>query len=59
MELSDQATAAKFAVRDRDTKFTASFDAVLVADGARIVRTPVRAPRANAICERVIGTIPR
>ena len=44
MELSDQATAAKFAVRDRDTKFTASFDAVLVADGARIVRTPVRAP---------------
>jgi transposase InsO family protein len=46
-------------LRDRDAKFPQSFDEVFRADGIRIVKTPVRAPRANAICERVIGTIRR
>jgi len=59
MELADEASTLKFLIRDRDTKFTASFDAVFAADGVRIVKTPVRAPRANAICERVIGTLRR
>jgi len=59
MELADQASAVKFLIRDRDTKFTASFDAVFAADGIRILKTPVRAPRANAICERMIGTLRR
>jgi len=59
MEFADQANAMKFLVRDRDTKFSASFDAVFAADGSRAITTPVRAPRANAICERVIGTIRR
>jgi len=59
MELADQANAIKFLIRDRDTKFTASFDAVFAADGTRVITTPVRAPQANAICERVIGTIRR
>jgi len=43
----------------RDTKFTAFFDAVFTAEGTRIIKSPVRAPRANAICERVIGTLRR
>jgi hypothetical protein len=43
----------------RDRKFTTSFDAFLAADGARILKCPVRAPRAIAICERVIGTFRR
>ncbi|MHB1790757.1 MAG: integrase core domain-containing protein, partial [Acidimicrobiales bacterium] len=59
MDLADQANAVKFLIRDRDTKFTASFDAVFAGDGTRIVKSPVRAPRANAICERVIGTLRR
>ena len=59
MELADQANAIKFLIRDRDTKFTASFDAVSAADATRVITTPVRAPRANAICERVVGTTRR
>ena len=59
MNLADQVNAVKFLIRDRDTKFTASFDAVFTAEGARIIKTPVQAPQANAICERVIGTLRR
>jgi hypothetical protein len=46
----DQAEGLKFLIRDRDAKVTAAFDAVAV----RIIKTPVRAPRANAIAERCI-----
>ncbi len=59
MELADQANSVKFLIRDRDTKFTASFDAVFDAEGTTTIKTPIRAPRANAICERVIGAIRR
>jgi putative transposase len=59
MELADQASTLKFLIRDRDTKYTASFDAVFAAEGVRVIKTPVQALRANAICERVIGTIRR
>lgn len=59
MELADQAVALKFLIHDRDTKFTGSFDAVFAAEGIRIIKAPVRAPRANAICERVVGTLRR
>jgi putative transposase len=58
-ELSERATPVEFLIRDRDTKFPRYFDEVFRADGVRIVKTPVRAPRANAICERVIGTLRR
>jgi putative transposase len=44
---------------DRHSRFTGGFDAVFAADGIRILASPARAPRANAICERMIGTLRR
>ncbi len=49
----------KFLVRDRGSNFTASFNAVFQAAGTRIVRSAVQAPRMNAICERLVGTLRR
>ena len=59
MNLDDQAEGLKFLIRDRDTRFTAAFDAVFTSAAVRIIRTPVRAPRANAIAERWISSARR
>ena len=57
MELGDRADRFRFLIRDRDSKFTPAFDAVFTGADIRIIRTPVRAPQANAIAERFIGTV--
>src|SRR4029079_14021916 len=59
MDLRDHAEQLRFLIRDRDSKFTAAFEAVFAGADNRILRTPVRAPRANAIAERFIGTLRR
>src|SRR5918997_1358755 len=59
MDLGDRATTLTFLLRDRDSRFTRGFDAVFAAEGIRILASPPRAPRANAICERMIGTLRR
>ena len=57
MDVGDHAEQFRFLIRDRDSKFTAAFDAVFTAADIRIIRTPVLAPRAKAIAERFIGTL--
>jgi putative transposase len=59
MDLSNRVTTVTFLLRDRDSRFTAAFDAVFTAEGIRILTSPPQAPRANAICERMIGTLRR
>jgi putative transposase len=59
MNLGSQADGLKFLIRDRDAKVTAAFDTVLTAAGVQIIKTPVRAPRANAIAERWIASARR
>jgi putative transposase len=59
MGLGRRAASVRFLIRDRANQFTSAFDAVFQADGIRILACPPRAPRANAICERIIGTLRR
>ena len=55
LDLADQ--GMRFLIRDRDSKFSGAFDEVFRSEGIRIVRTPVRAPKANAIAERFVRTV--
>ena len=55
----ERTAPTRFLTHDRDNKFTAAFDEVFRSEGIRTIRTPVRAPRANAFIERWIGTLRR
>jgi putative transposase len=57
MDLDEQANRFRFLVRDRDTRFTAGFDAVFAGAGIEVLRIPPRAPRANAYAERWVRTV--
>src|ERR1700740_2702006 len=59
MDLEDAGTRVKFVLHDRDASFTAAFDAVFQAAGARVVRSAVQVPRMNSIMERWIGSCRR
>jgi len=55
--VSERAEPVRWLIRDRDHKFTRSFDDVFGGAGIRIVRTPIQAPQANAIAERFVRTV--
>jgi transposase InsO family protein len=56
-DLEERRHRFRFLVRDRDAKFTASFDAILASVGVAAIRTPVRSPGANAYAERWVRTV--
>jgi transposase InsO family protein len=55
--LDEQTTVVRFLIRDRDSKFTRTFDDVWRAVGAQVILTPIQAPNANAVAERWVGTV--
>ena len=58
-ELTEQTDRFKFLIRDRDAKHTRGFDEIFGSEDISILRTPVRAPQANAFAERFVGTVRR
>jgi transposase InsO family protein len=59
MELDDEDARPLFLVRDRDSKFTREFDEIFRYEGIRVIKAPVRAPKARAHAERWVGTVRR
>jgi putative transposase len=55
LDFSDR--GVRFLIRDRDSKYSGPFDQVFRSEGIRIVKTPVRAPKANAIAERFVRSV--
>ena len=58
-QLEDEGMKLSLMIHDHDWKFPASFDRIFEAEGARGIRTPLMAPRANARAERWIGSCRR
>jgi len=57
MDLNDRGVSIKLLLRDHDAKFTRSFDDVFGSEGVKVLRTPIRAPKANAYAERLVQTV--
>ena len=55
--LAELPRSFRFLIRDRDQKFTDSFDEVFRSNGLEIIRTPFRAPQANGVAERLVRTV--
>jgi len=59
LAMNERLSAVRFLLRDRDAKYSGPFDEVFRTEGVRVVRTPIRAPKANAFAERFVRTVQR
>jgi transposase InsO family protein len=59
MTLEGEDVRQRFLIRDRDSKFTRDFDEVFRSEGIRVIKAPVRAPKARAHAERWVGNARR
>ncbi len=56
-DIDERDELVRFLIRDRDSKYTRSFDEVFRSEGARLILTPIRSPKANSFAERVVKTV--
>jgi putative transposase len=56
-DIGERDQPVRFLIRDRDSKYTCFFDEVFHSEGAKVILTPIRSPKANSFAERVVKTV--